>query len=85
MRWPRGSSYWPRPPCGCCRGSCEGREMTKWELIEAMMGRAGVVTLPDGQKGILQSVEREDGSGRSFNLRVLVDGSYVTMCVRTKD
>jgi hypothetical protein len=47
------------------------RDMTQKELIDAMTreGPASVRIL--GECGILQSVQREDGSGRSFNVTVL--------------
>jgi hypothetical protein len=35
--------------------------------------------------GVLQSVEREDGSGRSFNVRMVVNRRPVIVHVRTND
>lgn len=37
------------------------------------------ITLPDGHKGIFQGVSREDGSGRCFNVEVLVEGVKKTV------
>jgi hypothetical protein len=54
------------------------KEMTQRELLDAMTreGPARVRIL--GLDGILQSVQREDGSGRSFNVTVLTkDGEKV--------
>jgi hypothetical protein len=34
------------------------------------------LVLPDGRVGYLNSIEREDGSGKSFNLTVMAPVSY---------
>lgn len=42
------------------------------QTLFRMMGENGpaYIALPTGERGILQSVEREDGSGRSFNVTI---------------
>ena len=35
--------------------------------------------------GLLQSIEREDGSGLSFNVTVLVDNEYIVYYIRVPD
>ncbi len=62
--------------------------MTKWQLMQALTGGSveTVVFGTDGRyRGIVQSVEREDGSGRSFNVRVLVAGVVRMVYVKTVD
>ncbi len=46
---------------------------TKWELF-SLLAKPGEaeIDLPSFGKGILQSIEREDGSGASFTLTVKV-------------
>jgi hypothetical protein len=58
--------------------------MTRQAILQALIGD-GRLTLPDGRHVILQSVEREDGSGRSFNLRVSDNGQPCVIYVRVKD
>jgi len=43
-------------------------KLSKWEIMQAMYGD-GSITL-NGHKCVLSSVQREDGSGDSFNLEV---------------
>jgi hypothetical protein len=67
--------------------------MTKFQLFMALTTKgAATISFPDhfGVTGILQSVQREDGSGSSFNvtiLRVTPSGRNVreTYYVRTID
>jgi len=66
--------------------------MTKWELFKAL---AAEHPLPrhyiDGagaeHYGTLESIERKDGSGHSFNVRILLDreGKPETFHIRTTD
>lgn len=64
-----------------------------WHAFRAHIERALFATdyiramfqLPGGQVGILQSIEREDGSGRCFNCVFNVEGKRVTHFVRTTD
>ena len=60
--------------------------MSKWELF-SLMGLQGTanIKLPDGRVGILLGFDRESGSGRSFNLRILVDGRTVNVFLKTSD
>lgn len=60
--------------------------MTKFHLFSllAQQGTA-LLTLPDGRSAILLGIEREDGSGSSFNLQVVVDGRRESVYVRTID
>lgn len=69
-----------------------GSVMTRWQLVQALfMSGAGVTafTGSDGtaHRGIITSVEREDGSGRRFNIRYWPqDGSAAqTVYVRVTD
>jgi hypothetical protein len=67
--------------------------VTKWILFRAMGSHAGddsFITLPDGTKGYIVSVEREDGSGHCFNVTVMFMegedfGKRKTVFVRTID
>jgi hypothetical protein len=43
------------------------------------------LTLPDGTTAVLNSIEREDGSGRSFNLYLTVAGQRRSLYVRVQD
>jgi hypothetical protein len=64
--------------------------MTKWELYN-LLGAEHTMPHPftasDGARyvGILQAVEREDGSGRSFNLRIANQSGEITVHLRTID
>jgi hypothetical protein len=61
--------------------------MTVYQLTQVLAARANhQVALPDGRRGYLRSIEREDGSGRSFNLYVNVgNGKTESIHVRTID
>jgi hypothetical protein len=60
--------------------------MTKWQLLSLLTTReVPYLTLPDNRQGVLDSVQREDGSGKSFNLTVKLRGEVVTVHVRTTD
>ena len=43
------------------------------------------ITLPDGRRGILSSIQREDGSGHCYNITVNIDRKMVTVFIRTID
>jgi hypothetical protein len=67
--------------------------MTKWTLF-ALLGTNGTawVSLADGRRGILQSVQRESGCGWSFIATVavpnkgrVVGDAYVEVYIRTTD
>lgn len=64
-------------------------EMTRRQLIQLLFTRGTAhPTLPDGTRTILNSVEREDGSGNCFNLKcVLPDqgGRFVEVFCRVTD
>ena len=65
----------------------ETRRMTKWELF-SLLGTNGTPTLylDNGKPGIVQSVQRESGSGRSFIVTLGIEyGLTTTMYVRTND
>ena len=57
--------------------------MYKWQLFAALTGD-GWLTV-NGQRGIVQSIAREDGSGKKFNVQLLVSGKCVTIFVKTLD
>lgn len=61
--------------------------MTKWQLFSLLTkdGRADIELY--GVRGILQSVERESGNGRCFNLRILVleSGKEENIFIKTSD
>jgi hypothetical protein len=65
--------------------------MTKYQLIKLLFdshgGQANWFTASNGKRyhGILQSIQREDGSGESFNLTVNSGGREFTFHVRTVD
>ena len=64
--------------------------MTKWLLTLCLYGEDVMpqsFTASDGQRyfGILQSVQREDGSGHSFNITIANQSSTATFHVRTTD
>jgi hypothetical protein len=71
------------------------KQMTKFQLFALLTAdKTPAVTMPDGRPGILQAIQREDGSGKSFNLTVNVGGAWVcgqmvtqyeTLHVRTID
>lgn len=51
--------------------------MTQAQLLSLLTHQgAPAVSLPDGRKGYLHAVQREDGSGRSFNVTVMVPGGW---------
>ena len=63
---------------------------TKWDLFRYLGGEYALpVTLFDGcgdaHVGTLESVEREDGSGHSFNVRIRNDRGQETFHFRTQD
>lgn len=48
-------------------------KMTKHQLFALMTSDGSpTIRLPNGRIGVVSSIEREDGSGRSFNLTVKV-------------
>lgn len=64
--------------------------MTKWELFKALAGEHPLprhFTDASGNRhfGILQSIEREDGSGHSFNVRIANQSGQTTIHLRTND
>lgn len=60
--------------------------MTKYQLISALVSsETPYITLPDGTRGILTAIQRESGSGSSFNVTLDVSGRTVTRYVRTID
>jgi hypothetical protein len=64
--------------------------VTKWKLFAAFgSGEPIVLTgVSSGEgliTGIIQAIEREDGSGRSWNVTVYCDNSRRTVYVRTVD
>lgn len=60
--------------------------MTRWQLMSLLTTHGtATMTLPDGRTGCLNGIEREDGSGRSFNVTVNVNGRTVRVYVRTTD
>lgn len=65
-------------------------QLTKWQLLSLLTtcrGAATVLIDSHGARhsGILQSVQREDGSGRSFNVTLSTARGNVTIHVRTVD
>jgi hypothetical protein len=64
--------------------------MTKWQLFKALAGEYSSPRLfidSNGIRhfGILQSIEREDGSGHSFNVRIADQSRQTTIHIRTID
>ena len=57
--------------------------MTRFQLMSALFGN-GILTIGK-YTGTLQSVQREDGSGRCFNVTMYVNGNLITVFVRTID
>ncbi len=61
--------------------------MTKFQLFSllARSNNSQTVTVA-GVTGLLQSIEREDGSGHNFNVTLsLADNTYTTVFVKTVD
>lgn len=59
--------------------------MTKFTLFSLLAtDRSQVVTI-SGVRGILSAVQREDGSGSSFNVTLWTPHGYKTVHVRTVD
>ena len=55
------------------------------DLFRAMRQRPARIIVSENSTekvGLLQAIEREDGSGRSFNVKVLVDDEYRVFYVR---
>ena len=64
--------------------------MTKWELFKTLseehcLPRAFCDANGFRHFGVLQSIEREDGSGHSFNVRIETEKGKETFHVRTRD
>ena len=64
--------------------------MTKWELFKMLGGEHPLprhFTDASGNRyfGILQSIEREDGSGHSFNVRIANQSGETTIHLKTCD
>lgn len=60
--------------------------MTKYQLTTLLFMKGCARIDHKGIVGYLVNVEREDGSGRIFNLTVRTDdGKTVKLCVRTID
>jgi hypothetical protein len=54
--------------------------LTKWQIMQAMYGD-GSITI-NGKLCTLSSVQREDGSGNSFNLEVYCEGTKYKVYAR---
>jgi hypothetical protein len=64
--------------------------MTKWQLfnlLSQVCPMPGYFVASDGKQylGILQSVQREDGSGSSFNITIANQSGTITIHIRTTD
>lgn len=60
--------------------------MSREMLFLLLTAKGPVVATVAGVKGIVLSVEREDGSGRAFNVTLrTADGMLRTVFVRTDD
>lgn len=63
--------------------------MTKFQLFSALAGNSMGLTYVqiDGDYGYIQSIQREDGSGRCFNVTFIQihTGKTLTKFVRTID
>lgn len=67
--------------------------MSKWELLRALTAGCGEESEVMGVtgagkvrlRGLVQGVEREDGSGRCFNVAVLVGSVVHKVFVKTLD
>lgn len=52
-------------------------KLTKMQLLNLLTSRGSPrVKLPDGRVGTVQSVQREDGSGRCFNIELSFGTSF---------
>lgn len=61
-----------------------GDRPSKFQLMSIMFDEIKEVSIK-GVEGILLGVEKEDGSGSSFNLKFLSHGKYIHVYVRTID
>lgn len=59
--------------------------MTKFQLFSLLVNQGIAYVSVSGVNGHLVSVEREDGSGRSFILTILSDGVCRKVFLRTID
>lgn len=61
--------------------------MTKFQIASAMFSPYNITVTISGVTGRIISVEREDGSGHSFNIRMWSDkdNKAVTVYVKTID
>ena len=64
-------------------------QLTKWQLFSILTSKDGLIFIK-GVTGILKEIQREDGSGNCFNLRIetrpFAGGSKIeTVFVRTMD
>ena len=58
--------------------------MTKWQLFNALASRNPIISI-NGIAVILSAIQREDGSGNTFNLTVYKDGTSYKCFVRCQD
>ncbi len=60
--------------------------MSKFSLMSYLFAKGCVkFTLPCGQEGYITTIQREDGSGSSFNIRVETPLGPVAVYVRCTD
>src|SRR4051812_764165 len=71
FRLPRGAGL-NRDGVGCTEGCTRSVDMTTWDLVKALTAKGSDEALVSvkGCTGILEAVERESGSGKSFNLTI---------------
>lgn len=60
--------------------------MTKWQLIQAFLNRTPII-IREVHFRVINSIEHEDGSGRSFNVTGIMEnvGETETVYIRTID
>lgn len=75
-----------RPAKSICILYAENRHVDNVDdLFRAMRQQPARIIVSENSTekvGLLQAIEREDGSGRSFNVKVLVDDEYRVFYVR---
>lgn len=59
--------------------------MTKWQLFNLLTTHGTANITIKGVTGILDSIQREDGSGSSFILILKVESGFTHVYVRTID
>jgi hypothetical protein len=67
------------------RGGQWQDQVSKWQLFGLLAEPGNRVVALNGVRGIVQAIEREDGSGHCFNVRLSTVGGDKWVFVRTAD